>query len=166
MINKNKTVCFTTDCWQNKQFSDEELEVLRYNFYISIDDAIRDGFDSFIISVSKKHFAFDLMIAEQIKRRKIVIKPNDPSKINLIVVVAFEGQANRWCTQEQELFYSLLEQCDNVVTLNTHYSNGCYLIRDSWCIENSNRIIAFVEDSHQNYMLNHARKMNVPIINI
>ena len=78
MINKEKTVCFSGHRSERLPKSTEGLDKLRSRLYEEIDKAVNDGFDSFIFGAC---YGFDLMCAEMVLLRQMVIRHSDPKRI-------------------------------------------------------------------------------------
>ena len=64
---------------------------------------------------------FDMMAAEVV----LSLKDKFPD-IQLIAVVPFSGQSNRWTSSEQERYHRILAKTDKVVTLSENYSVDVY----------------------------------------
>ncbi|MEA4971303.1 MAG: SLOG family protein [Candidatus Pelethousia sp.] len=45
--------------------------------------------------------------------------------IELIAVIPFEGQANRWSNDYRERYFSILDKAQAEICLQAHYSKGC-----------------------------------------
>ena len=42
---------------------------------------------------------------------------------------------------DHERYYEIMPQCNEVITLNTHYSSQCYAQRNQYMVDRSNRVI-------------------------
>lgn len=164
-INTPTTLCFTGHRTGKLPKTTEALEALNQALYQAIDKAVGQGVDPFLIGAC---YGFDLMAAMCVGERSRVIKPTDPDKIKLIAVVPFEGQANRWKAQDRALYFKLLPLCDEVITLNTRYKNGCYYDRNRWLVDNSSQMICYYDGSKSGtgYTVAYARRAKLPILNL
>lgn len=165
MIEKEKTLCFTGHRTEKLPKTAEAQEALKLAIFKEIDTAIAQGFDTFLMGAC---YGFDLMAAAQVNYRRHIIKPDDPGKIILIAVVPFEGQANRWSEPDRELYFSILPLCDEVVTLNIHYKNGCYHERNRWLVDHSSKMVCYYDGSGSGtgYTVSYAEQAGMPIINL
>lgn len=165
MLNKETALCFTGHRTEKLPQTEEELKVLKMALYIAIDEAVKSGIDTFITGVC---YGFDLMAAEQILFRRRVIKPGDPEEIKVAAVIPFEGQANRWNEETRDTYFDILSKCDEVITLNAQYKNGCYHERNRFMVDNSSRIIAYYDGSGSGtgYTIDYAKKAGLAIVNL
>lgn len=165
MIEKKSTLCFTGHRTEKLPHTPEGQKALKLALYEAIDEAVKSGIDTFITGVC---YGFDLMAADQVLFRRRVFKMGDPEKIKLVAVIPFEGQANHWNEETRESYFNTLAQCDEVITLNAQYKNGCYHERNRWMVDNSSRMIAYYDGSGSGtgYTITYAQKAELPIINL
>jgi len=45
--------------------------------------------------------------------------------IRLIAVLPCKTQANKWSADQRERYFNILAECDDVITLNSHYTPTC-----------------------------------------
>ena len=122
-IVREKTVCFTGHRTEKLPQGDG-LVLLRKRLANEIERALQDGYDTFLFGGA---YGFDLMAAEEVLKKKTLIELQNPRQIRLIAVIPFEEQAARFSVADHELYYEIMPKCDEVITLNTHYYNQCYL---------------------------------------
>jgi len=165
MEEKNKTLCFSGHRTGKMPKSKDELRILKQNLYSEIDNAIVDGYETFLFGAC---FGFDLICAEMVLMRKKIVKPLDPKKIKLIAVVPFEEQATKWNEYDRIKYFNILSKCDDVITLNKHFRVGCYYARNRYMIDNSSKLICYYNGSGggTEYTVDYAEKHSVPIINL
>lgn len=131
MQKKEQSLCFTGHRSEKLPKTEEGMEKLKLKLWEEIDKAIENGVDTFYFGAC---YGFDLLCADIVAKRKRVIKMSDPKIIKLIAVIPFEEQASRWKESDRELYYDLLPKCDEVITLNTHYKQGCYYERNRYMV--------------------------------
>lgn len=161
---KNKTLCFSGH--RSKKLPKEKDE---FNFMIQslnneIDKAIYKGYDTFIFGAC---YGFDLLCAEQVLKRKQIIKNTVPVNIKLIAAVPFEDQAVRWNKQDRDKYFSILSKCDDVVILNKRFKAGCYHERNRYMVDSS-KLICYYDGSAggTSYTVEYAKKRSVKVINL
>ncbi len=162
---KKHSLCFTGHRSEKLPKTAEQLETLKLRLWEEIDRAIENGIDTFYFGAC---YGFDLMCADIVAKRKRVIKMSDPKNIKLIAVVPFEEQATRWKESDREIYYDTLPQCDEVITLNTHYKQGCYHERNRYMVNHSSRLICYYDKSGGGtaYTVKYAEQKQLQIINL
>jgi len=113
-------------------------------------------------------YGWDLLCADIVVQRKRVIKMNNPKKIKLIAVIPFEEQAKRWKESDREQYYSILSMCDDVITLNTHYRQGCYHERNRYMVDRCSKMICYYDGGTGGtaYTVNYADTNGLEITNL
>lgn len=156
MNRKQKILCFSGHRSQ-KLPSEEELEKLQERLNEEIDKAIKDGIDTFYFGAC---YGFDLMCANEILSRKKLNNLDKPQSVKLIAVLPYEEQPVRWNEENRELYYTTLEKCDDVITLNSKYIQGCYNQSNRYMVEHSSRLICYYNSSRgrTGYTVNYAEK--------
>jgi len=114
-------------------------------------------------------YGFDLMAAAEVLKKKVLIDLQNPKHIRLIAITPFEEQAVRFSVADHERYYEIMSKCDEVITLNTHYSSQCYAQRNQYMVDRSNRVICcwnrqVVSGTAQTVRM--AQKQNLEIINL
>ncbi len=162
---KDKTLSFSGHRSEKLPKNKSQIDVLKQNLYRQIDIAIYEGYENFLFGAC---YGFDLICAEQVLVRKQVIKPTDPIVIKLIAVVPFEEQAAKWNDHDRTIYFDTLSNCDEVITLNTHFKIGCYYERNRYMIDNSSKLICYYNGSGggTGYTVEYAENQSKPIINL
>lgn len=57
--------------------------------------------------------------------------------VKLIAVLAYETQADKWPAEQRKIYFDILAECSEVVTLNTHYSRSCINERNHWLVDHA-----------------------------
>ena len=64
----------------------------------------------------------------------LALKKENPA-LKLHCVLPCEGQADEWSASARELYFSILEQADEVVYVNQAYSKDCMLKRNRYLVD-------------------------------
>lgn len=165
MNKRLKSLCFSGHKSEKLPQSKEGLERLQKRLNEEIDKAIEDGVNKFYFGAC---YGFDLMCANEILRRKKVINFKKPKFIKLIAVIPYEEQAIRWNEENRELYYNILGKCDDVITLNTKYKQGCYYKRNRYMVDRTSRLICYYNGGGgiTGYIVNYAKKCDLQIVNL
>lgn len=103
-IIREKTVCFTGHR-SEKLPGGDALERLRKRLALEIERALHDGYDTFLFGGA---YGFDLMAAEEVLKKKVLIDLQNPRYIRLIAVIPFEEQAVRFSVSDHERYFNLV----------------------------------------------------------
>ena len=107
---------------------------------------------------------FDMMAA------KVVLSLKDKFlDIQLIAIVPFSGQSDRWASSEQERYHRILAKTDKVVVLSGNYFRGCLLRRNDYMLSHSCGVIAYYNGKPQGgtfYTVRKAGRMKMDVVNI
>ena len=162
---KKKTLCFSGHRTERLPKNKDEFNFILWSLYNEIDKAVFKGYDTFIFGAC---YGFDLICAEQVLRRKQIIRNADPLKIILIAAVPFEDQAVKWKEQDRDKYFSILSKCDDVIILNKHFKVDCYYERNRYMVDNSSRLICYYDGSSggTKYTVEYAEKQQIQIINL
>ena len=165
MQKKEHSLCFTGHRSEKLPKTEEGTEKLKLKLWEEIDKAIENGIDTFYIGAC---YGFDLLCADIVAKRKRVIKTSDPKIIKLIAVTPFENQAIRWKESDRELYYNTLPHCDEVITLNTHYKQGCYHERNRYMVDRCSKMICYYDGGSGGtaYTVNYAKTNGLEITNL
>ncbi|HBU12530.1 MAG TPA: DUF1273 domain-containing protein [Clostridiales bacterium] len=90
--------------------------------------------------------------------------------VTLTAVIPHEEQATKWSDEQRDRYFDMHPKCDDVVTLQTHYTADCMFKRNRYLVDHAGYLLA-VSDGDKNggtaYTLNYARqhKRKIIIIN-
>lgn len=165
MHKQETSLCFSGHRDERLPQTEEELKKLREKIREAVEKAISQGVDTFYFGGCR---GFDLLCADVVSVRKRVIKPNDPIRIYLICVAPYENQANRWKASDRELYYNLLSQCDEVITLHTHYKQGCYHERNRYMVDRSSTLLCYYDGGTGGtaHTVSYAKRNHLQITNL
>ncbi|MGE4485787.1 MAG: SLOG family protein [Oscillospiraceae bacterium] len=139
MIKSERTICFSGHR-REKMPKGKALEVLEERLVGEIEKAIGDGYDTFLFGGC---YGFDLTAAAMVLSRKRRIDFLNPRRIRLIAIIPFENQALHWRESDRALYYDIMPQCDDVITLSLRYHDKCYADRNQYMTERSSRLICY-----------------------
>ena len=71
----------------------------------------------------------------------LALKKENPA-LKLHCVLPCEGQANKWTTSARELYFSILEQADEVVYVSREYREGCMLKCNRYLVDHAACLLA------------------------
>ena len=71
----------------------------------------------------------------------LALKKENPA-LKLHCVLPCEGQADRWSASARELYFSILEQADEVVYVSREYSEDCMLKRNRYLVDHADCLLA------------------------
>lgn len=126
----------------------------------AIDDAIKDGYVTFITGMA---MGTDAWAAEIVLEKK---KSND--EIHLICALPHPGFEKRRSEAEKNRFVEIIENADYTKLINDHYFKGCYQVRNEWMVSRSSRVIAVYDGQSggTRNTIRYAEKNGVEIVNV
>lgn len=124
-----RTCCVTG----HRQLKDDKIEYVKTELYGEVLLAIENGYTHFISGFAE---SVDLYFAEIVIELKN--KNNNCSSITLEAAIPYRKRLNT----PNKLFKKLIEQCDKVTVISENYSTDCYMKRNKYMVEQSERVIA------------------------
>lgn len=149
--------CFTGHRPEKLYNSPEHIKELLKD---AIEKTIADGYYVFISGMAR---GVDLWAAELV----IEEKKRNPS-IKLMCVSPYFGFEKKWNFRDQLTYNYVIKNADYVKYLSDHYSRYCFHTRNTFMVNNCNRVIAaFNGERGGTYnTINYAKNKNLEIINI
>lgn len=123
--------------------------------------AIADGINVFIVGMAP---GVDIWAAEVI----LELREKEELPLKLIAASPHPGFENRWSLDWQKRYAVIMSKADFIKEVCSHYSRGCYQIRNEWMVDHSARVIAVWNGSPsgtKNTVM-YAKRKGVPVINI
>ena len=123
--------------------------------------AYADGYRYFYCGMA---MGFDLLAAEAALSLQCELKD-----LQVIAVVPFRGQSDRWSKEEQAKYDAILRIVDDVVVLSEQYYNGCLLRRNDYMVNRSSRLIAYFDGNPKGgtfYTVREAKRQGLDIVNL
>jgi len=120
-------VCAVTG---HRRIKEGKREYVQRQLQGAVWQAVNDGYTWFVSGFAD---GVDLMFAGIVAD----IKGKDPS-IVLEAAIPYRDRLE----EKDPLFMELLEQCDHIHVVREEYSPDCYLARNTYLVENAERVIA------------------------
>lgn len=128
---RKRRCCFTGHRPEKLGISELKAKAL---LRTAIEQAVTDGFITFISGMSRGIDAWAAKIVLEIKK--------EYSGIHLICASPYDGFEKRWSYTEQKRYCDIVSQADLVRFVCNHYSRSCFQIRNEWMIDHSAMVIA------------------------
>lgn len=141
-VTKEKTVAFSGHRTNRiAKFTADREKLFRevaFDTFVAIESyCIKKGYDTFLSGMCE---GFDLIAAEEVLNLK-----KEYPHIRLKCVVPFKGQAERYTQADKRRYDTILAQADEVVTLQDGYTEGCFLRRNDYLLENSAFLMVYYD---------------------
>lgn len=123
--------------------------------------AYADGFRCFYCGMA---MGFDLLAAEAALSLQSELRD-----LQVIAVVPFRGQSDRWSKEAQAKYDAILRIVDDVVVLSERYFNGCLLKRNDYMVNHSSRLIAYHDGTDKGctfYTVKKAGQNGLKVVNL
>lgn len=134
-----ETACFSGSRAEKLPFSvsdgSREYEEFLWRLSSVIREAAEEGYRVFYTGGCT---GFDILAGEMV----LGMKEEFP-EFQLIGVLPFEEQASTWSEFWRDKYFTMLERCDDVITLQTRYSPGCYQRRNRYMVDRSSMLICY-----------------------
>ena len=123
--------------------------------------AIADGFNVFITGMAP---GVDIWAAEVV----LELREQEDLPLKLIAASPHPGFETRWSIEWQKRYAAIMAKADLIKEVCSHYSRGCYQIRNEWMVVHSARVIAVWNGSPSGTKntIVYARRKGVLVINI
>lgn len=109
-------------------------EQVKHNLEVAIQQAIADGFVTFISGMAR---GVDIWAAQIVLRERV----KNPA-IHLVAAVPYKGFESRWQAHWQQEYNFILQYADLVKYICPGYSRDCFQRRNEWMVNRSARVIA------------------------
>ncbi len=115
-----------------------ETEYIKNLLRTKIEESISEGYVRFLSGVAR---GIDLWAA----RTVIELRKLHP-EIQLVCVKPVENQGYNFPDEDRILYESVIADADSVVCTSEEYSRTCYAVRNRYMVDNSSKLIAFVNN--------------------
>jgi len=123
-----------------------------------------------LIGVGVTTFYSGMALGVDIWASGIVLKMKESKpNVRLIAVLPCETQANKWSEEQRERYFNMLSNCDEVITLNTHYTPSCMHERNRYLIDYADYLLAVYDHSNRGgtaYTIQYAQEKNRNMISV
>ncbi len=123
--------------------------------HTKIEQSIHEGYTKFYSGVAR---GIDLWAAQAV----LDLKEKYPD-IKLFCVKPVENQGDNFPEEDRLVYESVISRADSVLCTSTGYSRDCYAVRNRYMVENSEKLIAFVNNyrSGTGQTINYARRTGI-----
>ncbi|NLI93021.1 MAG: DUF1273 domain-containing protein [Peptococcaceae bacterium] len=131
---------------------------LKVLIYIETEAAIKNGYTHFISGFA---LGSDTYFAEAV----IALRKRYP-EITLEAALACETQADHWQEEDRDRYFGLLAKYDLETYVSRNYHKHCYLERNRYLVDRSQRLIAVFDGKFGGTMatVNRARAKNLELV--
>ncbi|MCI8441555.1 MAG: DUF1273 domain-containing protein [Provencibacterium sp.] len=114
-----------------------EYDALALQLEEAVRAAINAGYAFFYCGAAQ---GFDLLAAETVLRLREM-----GEDVRLRCAIPFPGQAEGWPKSWRQRYEQVLCQSDELLTLSSCYSRGCYQLRNRYMVDHSCRLICYFD---------------------
>lgn len=93
----------------------------------------------------KNSFLLFLMGFDMLAAEVALALQSELSGLQVIAVVPYRGQAERWNDAMKARYDTILRNSDDVIILSEHYYHGCLLRRNDYMVFHSSSLIAWYD---------------------
>ena len=164
MDDRNKTCCLSGHRPMKLPFGfyEDSPDCLRLKvrLYYEVDQMREAGVTVFLTGMAQ---GIDMLTAEIVLDIKRTYSYDD---VHLVAVVPFEGQADHWSRAYRERYLHILARADEVVTLQSQYTDDCLLKRNRWMVDASSHLIAVCGGGRggTKYTIDYAVKQGLDVV--
>lgn len=85
--------------------------------------------------------------------------------LRVVACIPFEGQADRFSSENREIYEKMLEQCDRKYVLSPAYTKYCMFVRNRFMVDRSDAVLAYLRfrPSGTAYTVDYAEKKGKPV---
>ena len=117
-------------------FDEADARCVEFKFRLreSLEYLIGRGYADFL---SGGALGFDLLAAEMV----LSLREKYPW-IRLVMVIPFDGQADRWTEEQRQRWRSAIEASDRVIHISHDYDRGVFFRRNHYLVEQADLLLA------------------------
>jgi uncharacterized phage-like protein YoqJ len=135
---KAHTACFSGHRPERLPRSPAMVDIIKSLIAFEISEALDSGFHTFIMGGSR---GIDLWAGIAVLHEK-----QKDKALRLIAALPYFAGDSRFSERDRFDYGYVLEHCDDVVYASAEYDKNCMKRRNRFMVENSSRLIAFVDD--------------------
>ena len=153
-IDKSITCCFSGHRPEKANMDEAKT---KYRLKEEIDNAIKDGYTTFISGMAR---GVDIWAAELVLQKKRINR-----NVKLICAQPYEFFSKDQSWQWNVRYSKIVALADEVVTVSYKSNKGCYMLRNKWMVDHSSRLIAVFsgEPGGTKNTIDYAMKRNLKI---
>lgn len=114
--------------------ADARCVVLKETLAKEIAKLVETGYTDFLSGMAEGTDAWAAMAVLALKKENPALK--------LHCVLPCEGQADGWAASARELYFSILEQADDIIYVSREYSKDCMLKRNRYLVDHVTCLLA------------------------
>lgn len=114
--------------------TDARCVALKKELAVQITKLVDAGYTDFFSGMAEGADTWAALIVLTLK--------NENPALRLHCILPCERQADQWPASARELYFSILEQADNVVYVSRAYSKGCMLKRNRYLVDHAACLLA------------------------
>lgn len=120
---------------------------------------IKNGVDTFLCGMA---VGFDIECAQSVLALK------EKYDVKLVACLPCANQSDTFSQKNKFIYNSIIEKCDEVITLAPVYRRGCMHGRDRYMVENSDVLVCFLRKNFGGtfYTVGYAKKLGKKIIEL
>lgn len=120
---------------------------------------IKNGVDTFLCGMA---VGFDTECAQSVLTLK------EKYDVKLVACLPCANQSDTFSQKNKLIYNTILEKCDEVITLAPVYRSGCMHARDRYMVDNSDVLVCFLRKNFGGtfYTVNYAKKLGKKIIEL
>lgn len=114
--------------------ADARCVALKETLAKEIAKLVETGYTDFLSGMAEGTDAWAAMAVLALKKENPALK--------LHCVLPCEGQADGWAASARELYFSILEQADDIIYVSREYSKDCMLKRNRYLVDHATCLLA------------------------
>lgn len=114
--------------------ADARCVALKETLAKEIAKLVETGYTDFLSGMAEGTDAWAAMAVLALKKENPALKLN--------CVLPCEGQADGWAASARELYFSILEQADDIIYVSREYSKDCMLKRNRYLVDHATCLLA------------------------
>lgn len=120
---------------------------------------IKNGVDTFLCGMA---VGFDTECAQSVLTLK------EKYDVKLVACLPCANQSDTFSQKNKLIYNTILEKCDEVITLAPVYRSGCMHARDRYMVDNSDVLVCFLRKNFGGtfYTVHYAKKLGKKIIEL
>lgn len=139
--------------------ADARCVALKETLAKEIAKLVETGYTDFLSGMAEGTDAWAAMAVLALKKENPALK--------LHCVLPCEGQADGWAASARELYFSILEQADDIIYVSREYSKDCMLKRNRYLVDHATCLLAVYNGERRGgtaMTVRYARKLEREII--
>ncbi len=139
--------------------SDARCVALKETLTKEIAKLVEAGYTDFLSGMAEGADTWAALAVLALKRKNPALK--------LHCILPCEGQGDKWSASARELYFSILEQADEVVYVSREYHDGCMLKRNRYLVDHAACLLAVYDGEWRGgtaMTVRYARKLGREVI--